>query len=138
MGIVSVVAVDSNGHIDNLSVSDSSELHDISYKFSIATDSDDDDSDDSGNDTDDNGVPLYDQRVLEDVLPILDREKIHDRIDHHNIHCPPFNDMSTGFSGNPHGICDCDDFCFAMCVQDNDFEYFKSANYLIDFNEVLI
>ena len=46
--------------------------------------------------------------------------------------------MSTVFRGNPHSICDCDDFCFAICVQDNDFEYFKTANYVIAFDELLL
>ena len=133
MDIVNIVAADSNRDFDILRDSDSSD------KSSVASVSDDDDNrDDSENESDDNEEPLNDQRVLGDMLPILDRVRIHDRIDHHNIHCPPFNDMSTVFRGNPHGICDCDDFCFAMCVQDNNFEYFKTANYVIDFNEVLM
>lgn len=133
MDIVNIVAADSNRDFDMLRDSDSSD------KSSVASVSDDDDNrDDSENESDDNEEPLNDQRVLGDMLPILDRVRIHDRIDHHNIHCPPFNDMSTVFRGNPHGICDCDDFCFAMCVQDNNFEYLQTANYVIDFNEVLM
>ena len=133
MDIVNIVAADSNRDFDMLRDSDSSD------KSSVASVSDDDDNrDDSENESDDNEEPLNDQRVLGDMLPILDRVRIHDRIDHHNIHCPPFNDMSTVFRGNPHGICDCDDFCFVMCVQDNNFEYLQTANYVIDFNEVLM
>jgi hypothetical protein len=133
MDIVNIVAADSNRDFDILRDSDSSD------KSSVASDSDDDDNrDDNENESDDNEEPINDQRVLGDMLPILDRVRIHDRIDHHNIHCPPFNDMSTVYRGNPHGICDCDDFCFAMCVQDNNFEYLQTANYVIDFNEVLM
>ena len=58
MGIGSVVAVDSNGDIDYSSVSYSRELHDISDKSSMATDSD----------SDDNEMSSDDQRILGDVL----------------------------------------------------------------------
>ena len=66
-----------------------------------------------------------------------DSQRIHEPIVHQHIHCPPFDDMSTVFQCNPHGICDCDDFCFAECLQDGEFVYFKTASFVIAFDELL-
>jgi hypothetical protein len=123
--IVRAVAIDSNGDSDSSNDTDSPESGDES----AASDSSDDNGYESNNE---------DQAIENQALPILDRERVHDPVVHHNVHCPPFNDMLTVFSGNPHGICDCDDFCFAMCAQDNDFEYFKTAHYVIAFDELLV
>lgn len=134
--VVHALAVHTSGDSDSPYHSDSSMATD-SDDSSMATDSDVDDRDDSGNDSDDNELVIDLQPIVGGVLPILDRIQIHDRIDHLHTHCPPFNDMSTVFRGNPHGICDCDDFVFAECVQDNNYSYFKTANHVIDFDELL-
>ena len=134
MSVIRAVAADSAENLENSNDIDSCELID---DRSMATDSDEDDSEDS-NESNDDELAIEDQHILGNDFQILDRQKIHDPIIHQNIHCPPFNDMELTFRGNPHGICDCDDFCFAMCVQENNFEYFKSANYVIAFDDLLI
>jgi hypothetical protein len=147
ISVVNAVAVDSNGDFDSPHDSDSRESRELSDDSSVSTNSDDsslasdssvDGSADSGNDSDNNALAIHDQPILGDLLPIPDRIQIHDRIDHLHTHCPPFNDMSTVFRGNPYGICDCDDFLFAVCLQDNNFVYFTTANHVIDFDEVLM
>ena len=121
--------------------------YDENSNDSHSRDSSDDSSNQTGNDDDDfekgydsneDEVAIGSQRLLGDALPILDSRKIHAPIVHQHIHCPPLDDMSAVFQGNPHGICDCDDFCFAECLQDGDFEYFKTANFAIAFDEILL
>ena len=127
ISVVKAVAVDYSGDSDS---SNDANLHESRDESSAANNSSDDKEYESDNE---------DQAIEnQDALPIVDRERLYDPVLHHNIHCPPFNDMSPVFRGNPHSICDCDDFCFAICVQDNDFEYFKTANYVIAFDELLL
>ena len=142
ISVINAVAVDCSGDFDSPNDSDSRELRELSDGSSMLTDSDyssmatDGDYDEIDDSVSNEGA-IDDQPILGEALPILDRIQIHGPIDHLNTHhCPPFNDMLPVFRGNPHGICDCDDFLFAMCVQDNNFVYFKTANYIIDFEEV--
>ena len=60
--------------------------------------------------------------------------KLHDPILHDNVHCPPFYDVSNTFCGVP---CDCEDFCFASCFQEDNFQFFKDCYYSIDFDAQL-
>ena len=45
--------------------------------------------------------------------------------------------MTHTFVGVPCGVCDCDDFRFAWCFQENNFQFFKDCYYKIDFDEQL-
>ena len=63
-----------------------------------------------------------------------DRVKLHDPVVHDHFHCPPFDDISYTFYGVPCGVCDCDDFCFACCLQENNFQFLKDCYYSIDFD----
>ena len=67
----------------------------------------------------------------------IDRIRLHDPVVHDHSHCPPFIDMTHTFVGVPCGVCDCDDFCFACCFQENNFQFFKDCYYKIDFDEQL-
>ena len=64
--------------------------------------------------------------------------RLHDPVVHDHCHCPPFIDMSETFIGIPCGVCDCYDFNFASCFQENNFQFFKDCYYKIDFEEQLI
>lgn len=107
-----VAALDGGEYYESSYDSDS---HDSSDDSSNQTGSDDDDFDQE-DDSNDDEVAIGDERVLGDAPPIIDSQRIHEPIVHQHIHCPPFDDMSIVFQGNPHGICDCDDFCFAECL----------------------
>ena len=95
--------------------------------------SSDNDSDGIGsNDADSDGGSEIDQPMLN-----VDRVMLHGRIHHVYIHCPPFIDMTQTFTGIPCGICDCEDFNFATCFQENNFEFLKNCYYKVDFDEQL-
>jgi hypothetical protein len=135
ISVVKAVATNSNDPNGEIGVQYDAASGESSDDSSMASDSVNDSSD-GGDGSNDDELAIGNN--LGDALPYLDRLRIHDPVVHPNIHCPPFIDMSTVFRGDPHGVCDCDDFCFAMCVQDNDFEYFKTANFVIAFDEILL
>jgi hypothetical protein len=61
---------------------------------------------------------------------------LHHEIPHvHCHHCPPFADISFTFRGIPCGVCDCDDFLFARCLQENNFQFLKDCFSPVDFDE---
>ena len=98
-----------------------------------------DDSDESGDDEEGGDVADDDNDSVDSLGSLEnngDKVKIHDRINHDHVHCPPFPDMSSTFRGAPHGICDCEDFCLAQCFQDNDFEFLKNCAYPIRFDDL--
>lgn len=61
--------------------------------------------------------------------------QLHDRIVHDHIHCPPFPDISSTFCGALCGMCDCEDFGLAQCLQENNFEFLVNCSYPIRFDE---
>ena len=100
----------------------------------------DDESDGSSNHTQDSDDSVFsddtdDVNSVDDNIEKVDYIKLHDPIVHDHVHCPPFEDMSSTFCGVPCGICDCEDFSFAMCFQENNFQFFKDCFYSIDFDE---
>ena len=100
----------------------------------------DDESDGSSNYTQNSDESVFsddtdDVNSVDDNIEKVDYIKLHDPIVHDHVHCPPFQDMSSTFCGVPCGICDCEDFCFAMCFQENNFQFFKDCFYSIDFDE---
>ena len=102
----------------------------------------DDESDGSSNYTQNSDESVFsddtdDVNSVDDNIEKVDYIKLHDPIVHDHVHCPPFQDMSSTFCGVPCGICDCEDFCFAMCFQENNFQFFKDCFYSIDFDEQL-
>ena len=62
----------------------------------------------------------------------MDRVQLHDPILHDHIHCPPFENIAFTFHGGQCGVCDCDDFCLALCLQENNFQFFKDSFYVVD------
>ena len=99
-----------------------------------------DESDGSSNHTQNSDESVFsddtdDVNSVDDNIEKVDYIKLHDPIVHDHVHCPPFEDMSSTFCGVPCGICDCEDFCFAMCFQENNFQFFKDCFYSIDFDE---
>jgi hypothetical protein len=94
-----------------------------------------DDSDVSGDD-EEGGNVARDEKVSVDSLDNDgDKVKIHDRIHHDYVHCPPFPDMSSTFRGVPYGICDWG-FLFSTMFQENDFEFLKNCEYPIRFDDL--
>ena len=121
------------------SIAESSQLSEFSVENgspdSSDSDSEDDfdddqSSDDSDDDTDNDSV---------ENLAVLNNDRIllHSPIIHDHVHCPPFDDMSQTFCGIPCGICDCDDFCFALCLQENNYQFLKDCFYTIDYDDQL-
>jgi hypothetical protein len=43
--------------------------------------------------------------------------------------------MSSTFRGIPCGVCDCDDFLIARCLQENNFQLLKDCFYPVDFDK---
>jgi hypothetical protein len=98
------------------------------------SDSADDDSDNDSDSEDEN-----DDNSIENGADLnLDRVQIHDLILHDHIHCPPFEDIACTFRGAQCGVCDCDDFCLASCLQENNFQFFKDSVYVVDFEEEML
>lgn len=95
------------------------------------------DSDDSDEPYDEQYEPDDDESVNDSVdeEPQFNADKImlHDPVVHDYIHCPPFVDLSRTFCGMQCGVCDCDDFNFAQCLQEGDYQFFKNCYYTIDF-----
>ena len=94
------------------------------------------DSDEHRDDSDDSSSleDSVDEESVEENHDEVDKVKLHNPIIHDNVHCPPFDDMSSTFCGFPYGICDCEDFCFALYFQENNFQFFKDCFYSIDFD----
>jgi hypothetical protein len=98
------------------------------------SDSADDDSDNDSDSEDEN-----DDNSIEKGADLdLDRVQIHDPILHDHIHCPPFEDIACTFRGAQCDVCDCDDFCLALCLQENNFQFFKDLVYVVDFEEEML
>ena len=94
-------------------------------------DSDDDDSE-SGSDFDD-----VSEEASVDEAPNVGIEliRVHDPVVHDRFHCPPFDDITHTFRGVLCGVCDCDDFVFAQCLQENNYQLLKDSFYTIDFDD---
>ena len=113
-------------------LSDHSEENDAPDAVDTDTSEDSiDDDNDSDDGTDDNSVENMPQ--VND-----DRIMLHELIVHDHIHCPPFRDLSENFCGIPCGVCDCDNFSFALCLQENKFQFLKDCYYIINFDDQLL
>jgi hypothetical protein len=82
-----------------------------------------DDSDSSDEDHDsDNGFNTDDEDDDASVKSWqeldMERVEIHGRILHDHTHFPPFEDITHTIRGVC-GVCDCDDFCLALCLQES-------------------
>ena len=97
-----------------------------------------DDSDESDNEVEGEYDIEDDDVTVESIEDNGNRVKVHDRVVHDHIHCPPFPDMSSTFAGIPCGICDCEDFVLAECFQENNFEFLKTSEYPILFDELYL
>ena len=96
-----------------------------------------DDSDEHREDSDDyasSSDDSEDDDSVDENHDEVEKVKLHDPVIHDHVHCLPFPDMSSTFCGVPFGICDCKDFSFALCFQENDFQFFKDYFYSIDFD----
>jgi hypothetical protein len=93
---------------------------------SDSTDSSDDDVSDS--DSDDN------QSIGDEVEGVINPFQLHEMVIHDHVHCPPFDDISSTFSG-AYSICDCENYGLAYCSQENNFSFYLNSFYKIDFEE---
>jgi hypothetical protein len=101
---------------------------------------DDYDSDTSAGDSDEIGSlgsDSDDDSIVNLPVLIVDRIRLHGRIHHGYFHCSPFIDITQTFTGIPCGICDCEDFDFATCFQENNFEFLRNCFYKVNFDEQL-
>ena len=93
--------------------------------------SDDDDSE-SGSDFDD----VSEGASVDEALYVgIELIRVHDPVVHDHFHCPPFDDITHTFRGVLCGVCDCDDFVFAQCLQENNNQLLKDSFYTIDFDD---
>ena len=116
----------------------SSQLSDDSVENELPNDTDSDSSEDSI-DEDDDSDDDSERNSVENVPQVNDeRIFLHEPIVHDHIHCPPFKDLSDTFCGIPCGVCDCDDFCFALCLQENNYQFLKDCFYKINFDDQLL
>ena len=117
------------------SIAGSSQLSDCSVENDAPDEPDSDTIEDSvdGDDYSDDGSE--DDSV--EMMPQVNDERIrlHDPIVHDHVHCPPFGDLLETFCGIPCGICDCDDFNFALCLQENNYQFLKDCYYTINFDD---
>ena len=111
--VVNAMLVDrANGELEQQEV-----ISVIGSPDDVDSQSSDDDRNDVGSSDDDN-----DDQSVENLPEInVYRMRLHDPVVHDHCHCPPFIDMSETFIGVPCGVCDCDDFNFASCFQENNF-----------------
>ena len=109
------------------------------YEDVMEDDMNHDDSDDDDSESDNDFDDVSEEASL-DEAPNLGIEKIrvHDPVVHDHFHCPPFDDITFTFRGGLCGVCDCDDFVFAQCLQENNYQLLKDSFYTIDFDDQLI
>ena len=95
-----------------------------------------DDSDDGGDDHDGGSDAEDDDDSIDSLENHGNKVQLHDHIIHDHIHCPPFPDMSSTFCGALCGVCDCEDFSLAQCMQENNFDFLVNCSYPIRFDEL--
>lgn len=136
-----IIRADGRDRVVDALIVDAVEDADVQREYEDIMDDDirHDDSEDndsgSGSDFDDDS----EEASVDDAPDVdMDRIRVHDPVIHDHFHCPPFDDITHTFRGGLCGVCDCDDFCFALCLQENDYQLFKDSYYTIDFDDQLI
>ena len=135
------IRVQGRGHlIDAILIDSVAEIQDSDYNFSMegnpqnSSDSENSEENNSGDSSDNESEIASVDEIPQDGV---DRVMLHEPVLHNHIHCPPFDDISQTFCGVQCGVCDCDDYCFAVFLQEDNFEFLKNCYYTLDFQKQL-